>query len=89
MGREYIGAEFMRDLPMTEDMPHEDTDVIVSANHEGPRGAALAPLWLWGVDSTVIPAHLPICGLLEELQIFGCLTDQPRVAYVAWSYAVP
>jgi len=31
MGREYIGAEFIRDLPITEDMPHEDTDVVVSA----------------------------------------------------------
>jgi hypothetical protein len=31
MGREYIGAEFMRDPPIAEDMPHEDTDVIVSA----------------------------------------------------------
>ncbi|TGO43787.1 hypothetical protein BOTNAR_1255g00030 [Botryotinia narcissicola] len=27
MGREYIGAEFIRGLPTTEDMPHEDTDV--------------------------------------------------------------
>jgi len=31
IGRKYIGAEFMRDLPKTEDMPYEDTDVIVSA----------------------------------------------------------
>ena len=31
MGREYISAKFMRDLPTTEDMPHEVTDVIVSA----------------------------------------------------------
>ena len=31
MGREYIGAGFTRDMPMTEDMAHEDTDVVVSA----------------------------------------------------------
>ncbi len=30
MGREYIGAEFMRDLPVTEDMLYKDTNVIVS-----------------------------------------------------------
>lgn len=31
MGREYIGAEFMRDLHTTEDMPHEDSGIVVSA----------------------------------------------------------
>ena len=31
IGREYIGAEFIRDLPTTEDMLHEETDVVVSA----------------------------------------------------------
>jgi hypothetical protein len=31
MGGEYIGAEFMRDLPKTDEMRHEDRDVIVSA----------------------------------------------------------
>ncbi len=31
MGREYIGAEFMRDLPVTEDILYKDTNVIVSA----------------------------------------------------------
>ena len=31
MGREYISAKFMRDLPVTKDMLHEDTNVIVSA----------------------------------------------------------
>ena len=31
MGREYIGAEFMREIPTTEEMPHEDSDVVVSA----------------------------------------------------------
>jgi hypothetical protein len=26
-----IGLEFMRDMPTTEEMPHEDSDVVVSA----------------------------------------------------------
>jgi hypothetical protein len=30
IGRKYIGAEFMRDLPRTEDMPHEDSNIIIS-----------------------------------------------------------
>jgi hypothetical protein len=29
MGREYIGAEFMRDLPHTDEMPEEGTDVVL------------------------------------------------------------
>lgn len=31
IGREYIGAEFIRDLPTTEDMPHKETNVVVGA----------------------------------------------------------
>lgn len=31
IGCEYIGAEFIRDMPTTEEMPHEDSDVVVSA----------------------------------------------------------
>ncbi len=30
MGCEYISVEFIRDLLITKDMPHEDTNVIVS-----------------------------------------------------------
>ncbi|KFY52802.1 hypothetical protein V496_08158 [Pseudogymnoascus sp. VKM F-4515 (FW-2607)] len=31
IGCEYIGAEFMREIPITEEMLHEDMDVVVSA----------------------------------------------------------
>lgn len=31
IGREYIGAKFIRDLPTTKDMLHKDTNVVVSA----------------------------------------------------------
>lgn len=31
IGCEYIRVEFIRDIPTTEEMPHEDSDVVVSA----------------------------------------------------------
>lgn len=31
IGREYIGAEFMKDLPITEAMPYKDSNIIISA----------------------------------------------------------
>lgn len=30
MGREYISAEFIRGQPVTEDIPHKDTNIVIS-----------------------------------------------------------
>jgi superfamily II DNA helicase RecQ len=70
MGREYIGAEFMRGLPMTEDMPHEDTDVIVSAvDLAAAHGKDIAERY--GVRGDIIRNLSD-----ESIRIFGAIGSQ-------------
>jgi superfamily II DNA helicase RecQ len=70
MGREYIGAEFMRDLPMTEDMPHEDSDVVVSAvDLAAAHGKDIAERY--GVRGDIIRNLSD-----ESIRIFGAIGSQ-------------
>ena len=70
MGHEYIGTEFMRDLPMTEDMPHEDTNVIMSAiNLATAYGKEIAE-W-YGICRDIIQNLSN-----ESIWIFGAIGSQ-------------
>jgi len=70
MGREYIGAEFMRDLPKTEDMPHEDSDVIVSVvDLAAAHGKDIAERY--GVRGDIIRNLSD-----ESIRIFGAISTQ-------------
>jgi len=67
MGREYIGAEFMRDLPKTDEMPHEDSDVVVSAvDLAAAHGKEIAERY--GVRSDIIRNLSD-----ESIRIFGAI----------------
>lgn len=70
MGREYIGAEFMRGQPVTEDMPHEDTDVVVSAvDLAAAHGKDIAERY--GVRGDIIRNLSD-----ESIRIFGAIGSQ-------------
>lgn len=70
IGREYIGAEFMRDLPKSEDMPHEDSDVIVSAvDLAAAHGKDIAERY--GVRGDIIRNLSD-----ESIRIFGAIGSQ-------------
>lgn len=70
MGREYIGAEFMREIPTTEEMPHEDSDVVVSAvDLAAAHGKDIAERY--GVRGDII------WNLSDEsIRIFGAIGTQ-------------
>ncbi|KFZ17150.1 hypothetical protein V501_01878, partial [Pseudogymnoascus sp. VKM F-4519 (FW-2642)] len=70
MGREYIGAEFMRDIPTTEEMPHEDSDVVVSAvDLAAAHGKDIAERY--GVRGDIIRNLSD-----ESIRIFGAIGSQ-------------
>jgi hypothetical protein len=70
MGREYIGAEFMRDMPTTEEMPHEDSDVVVSAvDLAAAHGKDIAERY--GVRGDIIENLSD-----ESIRIFGAIGSQ-------------
>jgi hypothetical protein len=70
IGRKYIGAEFMRDLPTTENMPHENTEVTVSAvNLAAAHGKEIAKQY--GVRGDII-RNLSN----ESIRIFGAIGSQ-------------
>jgi superfamily II DNA helicase RecQ len=70
MGREYIGAEFMRGQPVTEDMPHEDTDIVVSAvDLAAAHGKDIAERY--GVRGDIIRNLSD-----ESIRIFGAIGSQ-------------
>ncbi|KAH7383391.1 hypothetical protein BKA64DRAFT_646579 [Cadophora sp. MPI-SDFR-AT-0126] len=70
MGCEYIGAEFIRDLPTTEDMPHEETDVVMSAvDLAAAYGKDIAE-W-YGVRGDIIRNLSD-----ESIRIFGAISSQ-------------
>jgi hypothetical protein len=69
-GREYISTEFMRDLPMTEDMPYEETDIVVSAvDLVATYGKDIAE-W-YGVRGDIIRNLSD-----ESIRIFGAIGSQ-------------
>ncbi|KFZ20937.1 hypothetical protein V502_02964, partial [Pseudogymnoascus sp. VKM F-4520 (FW-2644)] len=70
MGREYIGAEFMREIPTTEEMPHEDMDVVVSAvDLAAAHGKDIAERY--GVRGDIIRNLSD-----ESIRIFGAIGSQ-------------
>jgi len=70
MGREYIGAGFTREMPMTEDMPHEETDVVVSAiTLAAAHGKEIEERY--GVRGDIIRNLSD-----ESIRIFGAISSQ-------------
>jgi hypothetical protein len=70
IGREYIGTEFIRDLPTTEDMPYEETDVVVSTvDLAAAHGKDIAERY--GVRSDIIRNLSD-----ESIRIFGAIGSQ-------------
>ncbi|KFX85956.1 hypothetical protein O988_09837, partial [Pseudogymnoascus sp. VKM F-3808] len=70
IGHEYIRAEFMRDIPTTEEMPHEDSDMVVSAvDLAAAHGKDIAERY--GVHGDIIRNLSD-----ESIRIFGAIGTQ-------------
>lgn len=70
MDREYIGAELMRDIPTTEEMPDEDSDMVVSAvDLAAAHGKDIAERY--GVRGDIIRNLSD-----ESIRIFGAIGTQ-------------